>query len=147
MGGTEHTFHILPHPGAVGIVALRDGMLCLIRQFRPAVERHIIEIPAGTMRRGEDPLECARRELAEETGLRAGHLVRLGGIYPTPGYSSEYLHVFLATELADGEAHFDEGEEIDEVVWMTPEALTERVVSGEIEDAKTIAALFLLSTH
>lgn len=144
---TEHTFYVFPHPGAVAIVAERDGQIALIKQYRPAVERVMLEIPAGVLEPGEDPQAAAARELEEETGLIAGELVRLGGLYATPGYSAEYLHVFLATDLSEGETSFDPGEQIDELLWLTPDQMTEAVRRGELEDAKTIAALFLLQTH
>ncbi|NLN27813.1 MAG: NUDIX hydrolase [Firmicutes bacterium] len=144
---TEHTFYVFPHPGAVAVVAVRDGHVALIRQYRPAVERMMLEIPAGVLEPGEDPAQAAARELEEETGLIAGKLERIGGLYATPGYSAEYLHVFLATDLTEGKTAFDPGEQIDELIWATPAELTEAVRRGQLEDAKTIAALFLLQTY
>lgn len=143
----EHTFYVFPHPGAVAIVAVRDGHVALIRQYRPAVDRMMLEIPAGVLEPGEDPKEAAARELAEETGLLAGNLVRVGGLYASPGYSAEYLHVYLASDLGEGETCFDPGEQIDELIWMTPEQMTEAIRRGELQDAKTIAALFLMQSY
>lgn len=145
--GREHTFYVLPHPGAVGVVAWRDGKLALIRQFRPAIDRSILEIPAGVLEPNEDPRAAAARELAEETGLRARRLERLGGLFATPGYSAEYLHIFLAMDLTEGATQFDPGEEIAELVWLTPAELEQLIARGEVEDAKTVAAFYLLQRY
>lgn len=145
--GEDHTFYVLPHPGAVGIIAFEHEKIALIKQYRPAIDQTILEIPAGVLEPGEDPHEAATRELAEETGLRARTLTRLGGLYATPGYSAEYLHIFLATNLTLGETQFDAGEQIDELVWLSLHELSQAITQGEVEDSKTIAALYLLQQH
>lgn len=147
IAGVEHTFQVLPHPEAVGIIAWQNSQMALVRQLRPAINRVILEIPAGVLEPNEPPAMGAARELAEETGLRAKHLNRLGGLYAAPGYSSEYIHVFLATGLVAGKPDFDAGEEILELQWVTPEELTERIRQGEVEDAMTIAALHMLQCY
>lgn len=147
IGGKKQTFSVLPHPGAVGIIAYEHGKVALIRQLRPAVDRHIVEIPAGVIEPDEDPVCAATRELAEETGLRAKVMTRLGGMYATPGYSAEYLHIYLATELTHGETNFDDGEHIDEVLWYTMVELETNIAKGVVEDGKTIVALHMLQQH
>jgi len=147
IGGEEHIFYVLPHPGAVAIVAMEEDRIVLIRQLRPAVGRHMLEIPAGILEPNEDPQVAAARELGEETGLRAGRLERLGGIYSAPGYSSEYLHIYLATDLTAGPTNFDAGEEILDILWLGVEEVEDRIAAGEIEDGKTIAAVFFLRRH
>ena len=107
----------------------------------------MLEIPAGVLEPGEDPAQAAARELEEETVRIAGKRERIGGLYATPGYSAEYLHVFLATDLAEGNTAFDPGEQIDALIWATPAELTAAVRRGQLEDAKTIAALFLRQAY
>jgi len=143
IGGKERIFRVVPHPGAVCILPWRDGQVALIRQLRPAVDKVIWEVPAGTLEDGEDPAQCAARELAEETGLRAGRLVKLASFFVAPGYSSEYMYIYAALDLEAGERSLDDSEEIDEVQWFSlPQAL-QMIDEGVIEDAKTLIALYL----
>lgn len=136
---------IVEHRGAVAIVPLLDDKTALmIRQFRLAVKEDLLEVPAGTLEPGEQPEECALRELEEETGYRAGSVQRLFTQYLAPGYSQEILHVFLARDLQPTAQQTDEDENV-EVVPMPIHRAVEMVLSGEIKDAKTIAAL--LVTH
>jgi ADP-ribose pyrophosphatase len=136
-----HLFQIVRHPGGVGVLPLHDdGTVTLIRQLRPAVGGHLLEIPAGRLHPGEDPAECGRRELAEETGLSARDLVPLGRFYPSPGVFDEVIHLFLGTGLSQAEASPEHYEEIETVRVPIGEALR-RAASGEIMDGKTIAAL------
>ena len=90
-----------------------DGQVLLVRQPRPAVETHLLELPAGLVDPGEQPIETARRELEEETGFTAQHLEPLLRFYTSPGFCTELLHIFVATDLQEGAAHPDEGEEIE----------------------------------
>lgn len=143
VNGKSHRFRIVSHPGAAVIVAERDGKVALLRQFRPAIDGYLWELPAGTLDPGEDPDACAARELEEETGFRPSRVQRLGQIHPCPGYSTEVIYVYHATDLQPGRRHLDEGEAIDEVEWLTLERLDAMTASGEITDAKTIAALRL----
>ena len=129
------------HPGAVAILPLVDAEhLCLIRNRRLTVQRTLWEIPAGTREPNEEPLETARRELAEETGYRAGHWEPLVEFFPSPGVLNERMFVFVASELTAGDPHCEENEEIENVVISWDEALA-MLDRGEIEDGKTIAAL------
>ena len=140
--GREGKIDIVEHVGGVTIVALDpDDRLLLVRQYRHAVGRELLELPAGTLDSGESPERCAERELQEETGYRPGRLERLGGFYTAPGYCTEYLHIFLASDLVESRLEGDE-EAIDLVPTPLEDALR-LVAAGEIEDAKTAGALLL----
>ena len=131
------------HPGSVGILpVLEDGRLVLIRQFRYVVGSSLLEIPAGTVEKGESPEECAARELQEETGYRAGKLTLLSAFYLAPGYSNEFMWLFKATELEAGEMRPMPDESI-EVRRLSLEEALQMIRSGEIRDVKTICAILL----
>jgi ADP-ribose pyrophosphatase len=137
-----HLYQVVRHPGGVGVLPLHDdGTVTLIRQLRPAVGGPLLEIPAGRLHPGEDPAECGRRELAEETGLASRSLVPLGRFYPSPGVFDEVIHLFLGTGLSQGDASPEHYEEIEMVRLPIGEALR-RAAAGEILDGKTITALF-----
>ncbi len=141
--GKVREYHIVEHDGAVAIIACENGAITLVRQTRPAVGKRLLEIPAGSLEKDESPLACAKRELAEETGWRAKTWHKLGELYLAPGYSSERLHLYLATDLSMGEQHLDDSEDI-EVIHVP---LTEAFAMAEawvLKDAKTVAALFHL---
>jgi ADP-ribose diphosphatase len=141
----EHEREIVEHPGAVAIVAVDgDGKVALVRQRREAVRERLLELPAGTLEEGESPLESARRELEEETGLTGGSWRELGGFYTTPGFCRERMHVFAAEGVEAGEAKPEEDEELELVRWDVGE-IDSRI--GELEDAKTIAGLLLYLSH
>ena len=136
----EHEREIVEHPGAVAIVAIdREGMLTLVRQRREAVRKELLELPAGTLEEGESPLDCARRELQEETGLTGGSWRERSVFYTTPGFCRERMHLFLAEGLDPGPARPEADEQLDLVRW--PEADIESRLP-EIEDAKTLVGLF-----
>jgi len=134
---------IVEHRGAVAIVPmLDDETVLMIRQFRLAVNEVLLEVPAGTLEPGEPVEVCASRELEEETGYRARHLSPLFSQYLAPGYSQEILHVFLARDLEQTAQRTEEDESV-EVVPMPLDEAVDKVLSGEIKDAKTIAALLV----
>lgn len=137
----------IDHPGASAVIPLfTDGSTILVRQYRYASRRTFLEVPAGKMDVvGEDPEEVANRELEEETGWKAGRLTHLDAAYPCIGYSNEVIHFFLAEELTDGTVNLSEGEFIEQVRLPLEEAV-EMARRGEIEDMKTITALFLADT-
>jgi 8-oxo-dGTP pyrophosphatase MutT (NUDIX family) len=141
--GKEAKREVVQHRGAVCIVPITDdGNVLLIRQFRLAAGEALLEIPAGTLEPGETPAACAARELEEETGFRAGTLRPLFSAFLAPGYSSELIHAFLATDLMPGSTHMDE----DEKVVLAPMPLVEvqqRILDGELRDAKTIASILV----
>lgn len=139
--GKRHFREIVRHPGAVVVLPLLgDGRICFIRNFRVAVGETLIELPAGTLEPGEDPQQNARRELAEETGYRAGSLEPLLKFRMSPGILDEQMHLYLATELQPGPTALEAGEDIQPLLCTWAEAL-EMVRRGEIHDAKTIVSL------
>lgn len=139
--GTTTTREIVMHPGAVAMVPLLpDGRVVLVRQYRSAVKRALLEIPAGTLEPGEDPAAAAARELQEEIGYRPGKLERLGREYTAPGYTTELIHLFLATDLVPGALAQDADEYIETVTLPLAEALAQ-VDSGAIDDGKTMIGL------
>lgn len=140
IGSRVRQFKMVDHPGAAATLVVKDGQVLLVEQYRPAAGRKMLEIPAGTIDRSEPPLECARRELQEETGYSAEDWESLGHIYPTPGYTNEVLHLFYASGLTKGEQHLDPGEDIN-VRWIPLEKVEEMIDQGEINDAKTIIAV------
>ena len=132
---------VVVHPGAVVILPLlSDGTVILIRNRRYAVGQSLIELPAGTLEKGEDPMNCAGRELIEEAGFLAGRLQRLTAFYASPGIISERIYAFAAHDLEPAAVDLDEGEEIEVVPTSFTEAL-EMIRDGRIQDAKTIATL------
>lgn len=140
-GGRKTTREVVEHVDCVAIVALdsEDNVL-LVRQFRHPAGRVLLEIPAGGIDPGEEPSDSAIRELEEETSYHAQKLERLGGFYSSPGFCTEYLHLFLATELEECRRSADE-DEITEVVAIPLREIPSLIASGEICDAKSIAGL------
>jgi len=134
---------IVVHPGAVALVVVDDsGKLILVRQYRRAVDRPLLEIPAGTREKDEDPEACARREIQEETGYKAGKVELLGGFYSAPGFCTEYLYCYLMTDLSDSRLQGDEDESM-ETVRMTVDEAMHAIDTGEICDAKSICGIML----
>jgi ADP-ribose pyrophosphatase len=137
----EHEREIVEHPGAVAIVGIdREGMLTLVRQRREAVRTELLELPAGTLEQGEEPLACARRELEEETGLTGGTWREVTAFYTTPGFCRERMHLFFAEDLDRGEPSPESDEDLEVVRWARDEISTKVT---EIKDAKTLAGLLL----
>jgi ADP-ribose pyrophosphatase len=137
----EHEREIVEHPGAVAIVAVDgDGTIALVRQRREAARKYLVELPAGTLEEGETPLEGARRELEEETGLTGGTWRELAAFYTTPGFCREHMHLFSAEWVESGDARPEADEELELVRWRVDEVAARL---GEIEDAKTLAGLLL----
>ncbi len=142
--GRRTAREIVRHPGAVAVLARRpDGDFLLVRQYRKAVERMMLEVVAGTRDPGEDWAACAARELEEETGYRPQRLQFLGRIVPAPGYTDEMLHVFFAEVEAGDGAHAPDADERIELAPLSAAALDGMIRRGEIEDAKTLAAWLL----
>ena len=137
------THEVVRHPGAVAIIALNErGEVLLVRQYRTALERVTVEVPAGKLDMGEDPLECARRELSEETGYSAGRFDYLAPIAVAAGYSDEIIHLYMATELSAGAAHPDDDEFVVSE-WVPLDVLVDSVLDGRIEDSKTVIAALI----
>jgi len=147
--GSTGRLEMLRHPGASAVVPLLDGpgtadpRVLLIRQFRHAADRFIWEVPAGRLDSGEAPEACARRELEEETGMRAGRLERLTTIYTTPGFTDERIHLFAAYDLTNGQVR-READEFMELHTLRWSEVMASVRAGEIEDGKTIVALLFV---
>jgi len=140
--GHKDTLVLLEHPGAAAVVPFLDAdRIVLLRQYRLAANGVIWEIPAGKLDPGEAPLDCARRELAEETGYRASRLEAVGSILTAPGFTDERIHLFCAFDLEAGDAT-PEPNELIEIHEVPLERALEMVASGEIIDAKTVTGLF-----
>lgn len=132
---------IVEHDGAVGILAVTgEGKLIFVKQFRKSVEEILLEIPAGRIETDEAPIDCAKRELEEETGFKANSMSKMMDFYTSPGFSNEILHIYLAQNLSPGTASPDEDEYIEVIYLTLDEALT-RLEAGEIKDSKTIIAI------
>ncbi|MMZ62393.1 ADP-ribose pyrophosphatase [compost metagenome] len=140
--GSTGTREVVKHPGAVAVVAIKDGRLLLVDQFRQAMGRCELEIPAGKLERGEDPKEAAQRELQEETGYTCGKITHLHSFYTSPGFADEIIHLYLAEELSAGEMALDDDEFI-EVYEATMEETLRYINEGRIADAKTILAAYI----
>jgi len=135
---------VVEHPGAVGIVALKDnGDIVMVKQYRKAADQMLLELPAGKLEQGEDPADCAARELTEETGYIAANLRYLVSFYTSPGFSNEVMHMFLATGLSQGENDPDDDEMV-ETVEISRDRAVDMILKGEIKDGKTIAGILLL---
>ncbi len=143
--GRQTTREVVEHPGAVAILAWDGRRVALVRQWRHAAGRALLEVPAGTREPGEEPEVTARRELAEEAALSADTWLRGPAFFTAPGFCTEHLTVFLATGLHEApDASHDTDEEI-EVAWMTLRAALAAIDSGALEDGKSIAALLWLA--
>jgi ADP-ribose pyrophosphatase len=123
------------------IPVLSDGRVIMVKQYRHAVREELIEFPAGTIDRGEKPIECAKRELVEEIGKSAGELLDIGILYPCPGFCSEIQYLFVARELADAEMGRDE-DELIEVLLLEISEVHSLIKHHKILDGKTIAAFY-----
>lgn len=140
--GTVHAREVVRHPGAVVLLPITDdGRICFVRNFRISVDKTLLELPAGTLESGEDPLDTAGRELAEETGYRAGRIEPLTTFYMSPGILDEKMYAFVATELSPGAMNLDVGEQLEPVLLTWEEAI-EAARSGQIEDSKSLSVLF-----
>ncbi|MGN0077094.1 MAG: NUDIX domain-containing protein [Parafannyhessea sp.] len=128
---------VVLHHGGAGVAAVRDGRICLVRQYRVAMGRMSLEIPAGKLDAGEEPERCAARELREETGLVAGRLEFVGRAAGSIGFTNETTSIYLAHCLRQGSASPDEGEFVD-VAWLPVRDVLEAVRAGLIQDGKTI---------
>ena len=145
--GRETKFDIVEHVGSVIIIPLDDrGNLLFVRQYRHAAGLDLLELPAGTLDKGEAPEACAHREIREETGMAAGHMEHLGGFYLAPGYSTEFMHVYLATDLHSDPLEAD-ADEFLTVEKVPIEQALEMAHGGVLADAKSLAALLLAEHH
>lgn len=144
--GEHSQREVIRHSGAVAVVALDGDNVLLVRQFRLPAAKVLLEIPAGTLEPGEDPLACAERELQEETGYKPGGLEAMGGFFVAPGYTSEFIHLFIATQLSESRLRGDADEFIETVRLSFSDALA-LIEKGEIVDGKTITGLLRAARH
>ena len=141
--GRETKFEIIEHGGSVVIIPVdENGNMLLVRQYRHATGQDLLELPAGTLDGGENPEICAAREIREETGMAAGTLTKVGDFYLAPGYSTEFMVVFLATDLSHNPLEADADEFLSMETVQVAEAI-KMAERGEMPDAKSLAALFL----
>ena len=141
--GSESTREIVEHIDCVAIVAVdADDNVLLVKQFRKPVEKELLEIPAGGIDPGEDPVAAVRREMQEETGYLPRKVERLGGFYSTPGYGTEYLHLYLATDLTPSPLNAEDTESI-KLIRVPISQISNLIASGSICDAKSIAGLLI----
>ena len=139
--GRECVREIVVHPGAVCIVARpQPDEVILIRQYRHATGRHLLEIPAGTLHHGEQPIDCAFRELEEETGYRARNMVERARFWTTPGFTNEIMYLYEASDLDKTQIHPDDDEFIEVQIVRNTDAL-QMIDDGRIQDAKSILGL------
>ena len=139
--GRQSTREIIEHDDCITVIPVdENGNILLVKQFRRPTGKELLEIPAGGIDPGEDTETAVIREMQEETGYRPQKLKRLGGFYSSPGFCTEYLHVYLATDLVPGRLYAEDTEAI-ELVRMPPDDIIKLITSDKIEDAKTIAGL------
>lgn len=144
--GHQAKREIVEHSNAVAIIAIdADDNVLLVKQFRKPVEKELLEIPAGCIEAGEEADATVHREMREETGYRPQRIERLGGFYSTPGFCTEYLHLYLATDLVADKLHAEDTDDI-ELVRVPPNEIYMLISSGTICDAKSIAGLLLYLT-
>jgi ADP-ribose pyrophosphatase len=140
--GRRAAREIVEHAACVAVVPVdASGNVLLVRQYRHAAEQELLEIPAGGIDPGEDAVAAVRREMSEETGLSPRTIRRLGGFYSSPGFCTEYLHLFLATDLVPNRLEAEDTAGI-QVVTVAPESLEGLIASGAICDAKSIAGIY-----
>jgi ADP-ribose pyrophosphatase len=145
--GRDTHLDIVEHIGSTIIVPMdTDGLIYFVRQYRHAAQMDMLELPAGTLEVGEDPMVCAQREVREETGMAAGKIKEIGGFYLAPGYSTEFMHVYLATELTPDPLEAD-ADEFLSVETMSLAKAMKLAETGELPDAKTLAALLLAKAY
>lgn len=145
-GGTSYREIIEHREAAVMIPVTDEGKIVLVEQFRKALERAVLEVPAGKLEPGEAPIDAARRELREETGYSAASIEYMITYYPTVAYCQEKLYLFLCKNLTPGETDFDESESIEIHEYDLP-TLKNMIMSGRIQDAKTIIAVLMLEQY
>ena len=133
---------IIRHPGGVGVICIVDDKILLVKQFRPAINKETLEIPAGKLEYGEDPMACGVRELNEETGMECEKLELLLSFVSTPGFCDERIWIYTAIHprKADIKLALDEDEEID-IIWLDLKTAYEYTRNGKIDDGKTVIAI------
>ena len=145
--GERMRIDVVEHGGAVVLIPMdENGDLLLVRQYRHPTGTYILELPAGTLDEGESPEECAIRECREEVGMAPGTIQHLGGFFLAPGYSTEYLQIYLATDLSTAPLPQDLDEDLA-VERLSTEEILNKIKTGEVQDGKTIAGMMLFNLH
>jgi len=146
--GNKGIREIAVHPGGAVVVPVKDdNKIVMVSQFRYPFQKFLLEMPAGKLDKNEDPLVCATRELEEETGYKSKSIIKLGSICTTPGFCTEVLHIFLAEGLVPGNHNREEGEHGMEVHELTLEEIEQKILAGEIIDAKSISGVLLYKLY
>lgn len=139
--GNKATREIVEHSGAVAVLPINeDGNIFLVKQFRKPIEGELLELPAGKLETGENPQDCAIRELEEEIGYKAGNIKKLISLYTSPGFSNEIIHIFVASNLERTQIHRDDDELMD-ILEMSFERAKDMIYEGKIIDGKTIVGI------
>ena len=142
--GNSGIREVAVHPGGAVVVPVTNASnIVMITQFRYPLQKVLFELPAGKLEKGEDPFDCAVRELEEETGYKTNNIIKLGSIFTTPGFCTEELHIYLARDLVHGEHNREEGEFGMEVFEFPLEEAEKKIINGEIKDSKTICGIYL----
>lgn len=145
--GRKTTREIIEHEPCIVVIAIDDDAnLLLVRQYRRAVDRELLELPAGGIEPGEDPVDAVKREMAEETGYMPQTVIKLGGFYSAPGFCTEYLHFYLATALVAKQLYAEDTDEIN-VVPVSIDKAADMVMSHEICDSKSIAGILFYTEY
>ena len=139
--GVKTKREVVHHNGGVCILAMVDGKIPMVKQFRYSYGEEMYELPAGKLEKGEDSYEAGIRELEEEVGLKAEKLVSLGCMYPSCGYTNEIIYLYKAENVTKTEMHLDPDEDLD-VYYFTIEEISNMILKNEIRDAKTICLIF-----
>ncbi|MFO8061961.1 MAG: NUDIX hydrolase [bacterium] len=147
-GGMRTVREIVSHRGAVAMLAYEEktDSIYLVRQFRYAVNDYVTEVPAGTLEEGEEPRECALRELREETGIIASTVEQMAKLMPSPGYSDEVIYLYLCSDFKYSRQSADDDENI-EIIKISPSSMEKMIMEGTIRDAKTITAFLLWARY
>lgn len=146
--GNPGVREIAIHPGGAVVVPIKnDGKIVFVKQFRYPLQKVLLELPAGKLEVGEDPMKCAVRELEEETGYKAEEITKLGAIYTTPGFCTEVLHIYLAKGLTPGNHNREEGEHGMEVLELTREEIEEKIKNGDLVDAKSLSGILMAKVN
>ena len=146
--GNKGIREVVVHPGGAVVIPVTDeGKLIMVSQFRYPFQTTLLEFPAGKLDIDEDPLDCAVRELEEETGYKAKIVEKLGQIYTTPGFCTEILHIYIAKELIQGDHNREEGEQGMEIFELSNQEIEEKIMKGEITDSKTICGIYLAQKY
>lgn len=146
-GGKESYREIVEHNGGVAIFAINEKKeVIMVRQFRKPFDEVLMEIPAGKLEKGENPLECGMRELEEETGFKAKNMELMNVIYPSPGFSNERLYIYFCDEMEKSTTNYDE-DEIIQIDYIPYDKVVEMIYKNEISDAKTITGILMAGKY